>query len=290
MNKPWLVISFSGGRSSAYMTWRILNDKYYTDKYNIVVIFANTAQEHELTLEFINNCDKYFNFNTIWVEAEVHHVKRKGTTHRIVTYQTASRNGEPFEQVITKYGIPNKKFPHCTRELKLAPIQSVMKLMGLNFKNCTTAIGIRADETRRVSKSADIKNIIYPLVEWGVTKDDVLDWWSQQPFDLEIKEHQGNCKWCWKKSDKKLFTNIRDNPEWFEFPMMMEAKYPNVGADCDGEVKRTFFRGGRSTIQLFQQYELSKNNLLPINNEESGGCSESCEVFTLDNVANNTDT
>lgn len=58
-----LVISFSGGRTSAYMTKYLLDN--YAEKYNFYVVFANTGQEHEKTLEFINNCDKHFNFNTV---------------------------------------------------------------------------------------------------------------------------------------------------------------------------------------------------------------------------------
>ena len=25
------------------------------------------------------------------------------------------------------------------------------------------------------------------------TKQDILDWWSKQPFDLNLEEHYGNC-------------------------------------------------------------------------------------------------
>lgn len=281
-----MVISFSGGRSSALMTYMILNDKSYTDKYIIIVIFANTGEEHEGTLTFIKNCDEYFNFNTVWVESVVYHGERKGTGYKLVDYKTASRKGEPFEEVIKKYGIPNKKFPHCTRELKLSPITSYMKSLGLNFKNCTTAIGIRADEQRRVSKSADVKNIIYPLVGFGIEKSDVISWWEDQPFNLNILEREGNCKWCWKKSDKKLFANMTDHPEWFDFPKRMEHLYPRVGKDArkneNDKVNRVFFRGARSTKTLIETHELSKNNLLPTDESEIGGCSESCEVFTMD--------
>lgn len=150
MSKEKYQISFSGGRTSAYMTKMLIDS--LSDRYEFIVTFANTGLEHEKTLEFVNNCDKHFGFNTVWLEADVQHGKRLGTKHKIVSFQTASRNGEPFEEVIKKYGIPNKAYPHCTRELKLQVMQSYLKSIGINHKNILTAIGIREDETRRVSK------------------------------------------------------------------------------------------------------------------------------------------
>ncbi|SAK88039.1 hypothetical protein AWB76_06270 [Caballeronia temeraria] len=118
--KPRLLVSFSGGRTSAYMS-KLLKAKY-ADKYELLFVFANTGQEHENTLIFVDRCDKEFGLNLVWVEAEVIHEARKGTSFRQVTFDTASRAGEPYEQIIRKYGIPNRNFPHCNRELKLRPI------------------------------------------------------------------------------------------------------------------------------------------------------------------------
>lgn len=273
-----IVLSFSGGRTSAYMTKYMLDT--YKGVYNFIVIFANTGQEHPKTLEFVNNCDKYFGFNTVWVEAIVHHGERKSNTAKIVTYETASRNGEPFEESIKKHGIPNVAFPHCSRELKSNPIANYIKSLGYKKKDFKLAIGIRADETRRVTKSRkyDIQ-VIYPLVDLDVDKDFVLAWWKEQLFDLEIQEQEGNCTWCWKKSDKKHFMNIKNNPAWYDFPRQMEKLYPHVGPHKDKSKPRTFFRVNRSTDTMFKLYELSKDNILPISDADTGGCGESCEIL-----------
>jgi 3'-phosphoadenosine 5'-phosphosulfate sulfotransferase (PAPS reductase)/FAD synthetase len=81
-------------------------------------VFANTGEEDERTLEFVDRCDKEWGLNVVWVEAEVSPTKRVGTSHRIVTFETATRGPSLFERMIEKYGIPNKSAPHCTRELK----------------------------------------------------------------------------------------------------------------------------------------------------------------------------
>lgn len=186
LKKETIVVSFSGGRTSGFMCWYLQN--YLNHIYNFVYIYANTGQEHEKTLEFVNNVDKLFNLNLIWVEAKVNE-GRKGTSYTIVDFETASRNGEPFEEVIKKYGLPNKYFIHCTRELKLNPIHKWMADNG--YKGCRQALGIRFDEFRRVKND---KGYIFPLATIGkFSKEDVLSFWKQQPFDLDLPEHYGNC-------------------------------------------------------------------------------------------------
>ena len=143
--KQKLAISFSGGRSSAVMT-KLLLEKY-NDSKEIIVIFANTGCEHPDTLRFINECDKNWNFNTVWIEALITHGERIGVRPKVVTYETCSRNGEPFRKYIKKYGIPNRSHPQCTGRLKTEPIQYYLKTQGfLRGKklNHDTAIGIRS--------------------------------------------------------------------------------------------------------------------------------------------------
>jgi len=280
-----LHIAFSGGRTSAYMT-KILLDRW-KDKYSgIVVVFANTGQENENTLKFVKDCDDNFGFNTVWVEAVVNNEKRKGTTHRIVNFETASRDGRPFEDVIKKYGIPNQTWQICSRELKEVTVRSHLRSLGWKRKDYVSAIGIRADEVHRVSANMVKQRVIYPLVEnFPVNKQYVLDWWNKQTFDLNLREHQGNCKWCWKKSKRKLLTLAKETPEIFDFPIRMEKEYGHVGHEKEN---RVFFRGRESTQDILNQ---SKSHFVHWTEtprtadmffdliDEPGSCSESCEPF-----------
>lgn len=272
-------ISFSGGRTSGYMTKLLLDN--WSDRYDFIVTFANTGLEHPKTLEFVHNCDQHFNFNTVWIEADVKHGVRESTKHKVVTYDSASRRGEPFEEFIKKYGIPNTAFLGCTRELKLNPMFSYLRSLGVNPKTIPMAIGIRNDETRRV-KRENGRNMVYPLVDtWPCDKQDVLDWWEDQPFDLEIDEFEGNCQGCFKKSLKKHFMQIERDPSIYDFHRRMELLYRNVGPQI-GE--RVFFRQNMSTNTLFAAYAENGGNFQRITDPYAdGGCSESCEVFeTID--------
>jgi hypothetical protein len=284
MKKKTMFVAFSGGRTSAYMCWWLLNNK--SNEYEFVFIFANTGQEHENTLKFVDECDKRFGLNLVWLEAVPNPYKGSGTTHKIVTYVTASRNGEPFEAVIKKYGIPNKDYPHCNRELKLRPIDSYMK--SLNFKpSQLRAIGIRSDEIDRMNIEA-VRNgeIIYPLIKWKpTTKAEIRHWWAEQEFDLEVPEHLGNCVTCWKKSFRKLMTIAKQEPERFDFFRKME-KYKDVGPRDDS---RVFFRQYNTVNDIFDMAkqpfnefvdtmpELQLNLLDPI--DYTNGCSDSCEAY-----------
>jgi hypothetical protein len=282
-----LLLSFSGGKTSAYMTkWMIENKKHEYD--DIKILFANTGQENEKTLEFVDRCDKEWNLGVIWIEADINPEFGKGTSAKIVTFETASRNGDPFESMCKKYGIPNPASPFCTRELKLQPITSYLRSIGWKKGNYHTAIGIRFDEMDRVSAKMNENLIIYPLIEYKkVTKEMISIWWDKQPFNLGLREHEGNCKWCWKKSKRKLLTLAKETPDIFEFPLRMEKLYGRNGNHTDDE-SRKFFRNRQSTTDILEEskqpfipfVEKSINfSLFDAEMDAPGGCSESCEVY-----------
>ena len=282
-----LVISFSGGRTSGYLTKKLLEEKHKWK--DVVVIFANTGQEHEKTLDFINNCDKHFEFNAVWIEADIQKEKGVGTKAKIVNYKNASRDGKPFEDMIAKYGIPWSKSPICTRELKQYAIQAYLKSLNIKKSQRVMAIGIRYDEKKRMAKNAVDENIIYPLVDWKVDKQDVLDWWEEQSFDLDIPEHFGNCVWCWKKSYKKLMTIMIEEPSAFDFPERMEKKYGRTGAMAkhlgkNGVLKNQtnmkFFRGFKSVADIKEMITEDFEKFTDLHHLHiTDGCGESCEPW-----------
>ena len=214
-----LLVSFSGGETSAYLAKWLLDNK--SNDYNMKFVFANTGDEEEATLEFVEECSIKWNINIVWVESLVYKNKRKASGHKIVEYKTASRNREPFISVIEKYGIPNQNFLHCNRELKLNPIKSYIKSIG--WEDYDTAIGIRIDEIDRININRKKLNLIYPLISMKpTTKNEVSNWWSKQDFRLKLNSYRTNCKTCWKKSDKVLAKIYKENPEYFGFNKEME--------------------------------------------------------------------
>ena len=223
MKKKLLICTFSGGRTSAFMA-RMLQENPKYKEFDKVYIFANTGKESPKTLEFIDKCDKEFNLNIIWLEADVKNKKGVGTTFKIVDFKNASRKGEPFEDMLKKYPLPNNMASNCTRELKLRPIDKYVKSLG--YSEVYTAMGIRYDERHRESNNAIKDNIIYPLIyDLQVDNKFIRDWWSRQSFDLDLKDYEGNCDLCFKKSLKKRLTIIKENPSVADWWLKIENTY-----------------------------------------------------------------
>jgi hypothetical protein len=261
VSKRNLLVSVSGGRSSHYMAKHIREHPDYAEC-NILFVFANTGKERTETLDFVHECDVRWQLGIVWVEAKVHHGERKGSGYTLVNYATASRRGEPFEEMIRKYGIPNQSFPHCTRELKLNPIHAYAE-KHFNDEPYITAIGIRVDEARRIRMAPDK---CYPLVEWGVNVERVRRWWQQQPFDLQLRDYEGNCDLCWKKSIRKLMTLVNERPRDTRWWLQMEEWYSGLKlvsrAHSETANKPQFF--GRKAMSMVELLKQAKQPFTPV--------------------------
>lgn len=292
-DKEKLCVSFSGGKTSGFMTTKILEN--YLHQYEMLITFANTGRENDKTLEFVNDCANYWNerfgINVVWLEAITHMEHGKGQTSRIVTFESASRDGEPFEQFISKEGIPSMAYPQCSERLKTFAMNHYRKQAG--FNKCKTAIGIRVDEQKRRGspKTVTKYNIVYPLLDWFPSdKQDVNSFWENMPFNLELEEHQGNCKDCWKKSNIKLWLIALESPEYFDFAKKMEERYSSIKANRGKNdlfglnvVDRRFYRGHKTAQQMLDDANGCDINtlrkLIGTSQDVNSGCSESCEPY-----------
>jgi len=294
MEKKKLLVSFSGGETSAFMAqWLWLHKR---NEYDIHFIFANTGLENNETLEFVDQVSKHWGFHVFWIEAKVFHNERKTSGYEIVSPEIASRNGEPFEAMIAKHGMPSVRSPHCTRELKKHAIYSYAKSIG--WKQWHTAIGIRIDEIDRVSPNAKKERFIYPLVSNVPTrKNDINKFWSEQSFDLELKTYEGNCDLCFKKSFRKLMTLVKERPETIIWWSGIEFKYHDFIPDGKKHNKLLIppincFRQNKSIWDIVEMakhpFELAidESKYKPEYKQQSlfdldisNGCTESCEVF-----------
>jgi len=244
MENPKVSVSFSGGRTSAYMAYLI--KKNWSESHDLSFVFANTGKENEETLVFVDRCDREFGLGVIWLEATI-----DAPFYKVVDFASANRKGEPFEEKTKRYGIPNMAFPWCNRELKTRPMNLWRnENIGRDFH---TAIGIRMDEFDRMSESAKEQRLIYPLIKtWPSTKADVDSFWKSMPFDLGLAPKDGNCDFCWKKSFAKRLEIARESPQKLEWWEEMESKYSEFKPET--QPKRTipsyFGRQHTSTVDI----------------------------------------
>jgi 3'-phosphoadenosine 5'-phosphosulfate sulfotransferase (PAPS reductase)/FAD synthetase len=185
-----------------------------------IVCFANTGKEDEATLKFVDDCAQAWNVKIHWLEYQPAELTKD--RWKEVTYETASRDGEPFEALIRMRNyLPNPVSRFCTVELKVRTIHRYLKSIG--WKEWTSMIGIRADEQRRLAK---IGNQDYgkheekhaPLGRIGVTKETVGEFWRNQPFDLGLPNMNGvtmhgNCDLCYLKGGSQILSLIAEKPE-----------------------------------------------------------------------------
>jgi 3'-phosphoadenosine 5'-phosphosulfate sulfotransferase (PAPS reductase)/FAD synthetase len=275
MNDPFKItgptcISFSGGRTSAYMLWRVLQSYGGVLPDETIVHFANTGKEDEATLKFIQACSDNWNVPITWLEYQ-----HEEPFFKVVNFQTASRNGEPFEDLIRngsrKY-LPNPMTRYCTVDLKIKVAQRY--LFSIGWTEWDNLVGIRADEARRVAKiranpSSGNKGItrFMPLAEAGITKETVGDFWRNQSFDLELPNingvtYHGNCDLCFLKGGSQVLSLITEKPEraiwWVKMEALIES--PTI---ANGGV----FRADRPSYASMTQFASEQRDMFDPNEE-----------------------
>lgn len=212
-----IVASFSGGRSSAMMITQM-------DLSDVTVIFCNTGKEMPETLDFVRDCEAQWGVPITWLEY------RSKREYEVVNYETASRNGEPFEQLIVdKNYLPNMVARFCTSELKVLTIERYLKDQGIT--DWETAVGIRADEPRRVAKMRQKEGYLTPLADKGVTSNDVIEFWKSQKFDLNlpVSGFYSNCDLCFLKGYGIKQSLVNENPNlanwWADQEQKINARF-----------------------------------------------------------------
>jgi len=257
-------ISFSGGRTSAYMLWRVLQSHGGTLPPEAIVCFANTGKEDEATLKFVQDCGQRWGVDIHWLE-----FRDADPAFERVTFETASRDGEPFEALIKKRNyLPNPVTRFCTAELKIRTIHKYLKSLGWNHNEEMDWIGMRADEQRRAAKIKDKSRI--PLVTAGVTKETVGEFWKNQPFDLELPNingvtYHGNCDLRFLKGGAQVLSLIAEKPERGIWWAKMEALA--LALALASKPSGAVFRSDRPSYASMIQFAADQTDMFDANEE-----------------------
>ena len=266
------VISFSGGRTSAYMLWRVLQSNNGLPD-QAKAVFCNTGKEDEATLRFVNDCSVRWGIPITWLEYRVAEVP-----FEVVTFETASRNGEPFSALIKKKNyLPNPVARFCTVDLKILTLERYIKSIG--WSEYENMIGIRADEPRRVAKiranpSDGRKGVsrFMPLAQVGVQKKDISQFWKSQDFDLGLPNiggvtYHGNCDLCFLKGASQLMSLIAEKPERAVWWAAQEGTISNAHIKDGG-----LFRKDRPSYSQMLKYSEQQDDMFAMGDDESIAC------------------
>lgn len=232
------TISFSGGRTSGYMLWRVLQANGGLPA-EALVCFANTGKEDEATLAFVQECSERWAVPITWLEYQFEEPR-----FRVVDFDTASRNGEPFEALVARRKfLPNVISRFCTVELKVRTMHRHLRSIG--WTDWESWLGIRADEPRRLARIAKNdygkhEEKFAPLGVAGIGAKEVGDFWKAQPFDLGLPNingvtMHGNCDLCYLKPAAQVLSLIAEKPERAVWWAQMETRVQSSGhANGDG--------------------------------------------------------
>lgn len=269
------VVSFSGGRTSAYLV-HLMQKRDPGAKF----IFMDTGAEHQKTYEFVRNVVKHFGIELVCLRVDINPELGKGNSYKVVSIDEIGPDLSPWRGMMQKYGVPYYGGAFCTDRMKLVPFKKYCD-DAFGKGNYETWLGIRADEPNRLSQKTGIR---YLAEISDFEKQDVLDWWSEQDFDLDLDEWLGNCVFCMKKSDLKLAAAQRDEPGMYiDFLDAIHGDSVRTG-EKTGSIE-AMYRKKRGLEQVIAMFDGStgddiKARMRGAKMMESGSCSESCEVFS----------
>jgi 3'-phosphoadenosine 5'-phosphosulfate sulfotransferase (PAPS reductase)/FAD synthetase len=235
-----LVLTFSGGRSSAYQLAHIIEANGGLPKGSFVT-FQNTGFELPETLAFVHRFGEHFGIEIVWLEHDPH----AETKVKVVSHNSAARNGEPMiamfstplirkDKTLGLRPLPNPVQRTCSAEMKTKTSHRYVR-RHLGWPNrYWSAIGYRADEPGRVERRRKQEERyvnscpeggwgVFPMYAAGVTAEDVLAFWEKMPFDLGIESWEGNCDFCFMKSEWKIKAMMQARPDRLQPWLDLEA-------------------------------------------------------------------
>ena len=192
MNRPFLhIVSLSGGKDSTAMLLMMLEKNMPVD----VILFCDTGLEFPDMYKHIEELEKYTGMKITRVKAE----------HSFEYYFFDAEIRRKNEiQFIEKFGAlhkgnswPGPKQRWCTSRLKDAPREKFLTPLKKKY-NVIEYVGIAADEEYRLLRKTNNKdNVRHPLVEWGITEADCLQYCYDKGFDWNgLYKHFSRVS-CW---------------------------------------------------------------------------------------------
>ena len=268
-----IVVSFSGGRTSARFCE--LTKKLFP---NAVYVFMDTGAEHPETYEFVKKVNAEFDLNLVCLRAKINEKLGDGVGYRIVGIDEICDDLQPWHDMAKKYGLPYHGGAFCTDRLKTQPCKKYLESV-YGAGNYEILLGIRVDEPKRLKPKFGFRY----LADFNDDeKQDILDWWAKMPFDLQIKEHLGNCVFCIKKGVNKIALAAKDEPRLADkfIKMINMDDVRIVPSRTTGN--NAMYRQSMSLESIIDLYaEMPRDKLAKTvrSTFETGSCSESCEAF-----------
>ena len=180
MEKPIKhVVSLSGGKDSTAMLLKMLEESKPVD----IILFCDTGLEFEAMYRHIDKLENYIGKKIIWLKSP--------QNFEYLFFEHVPKRKNPELEGRKGYSWGDHRNRWCTAMLKTRIINRYLREHAKDY-TLKQYIGIAADETRR------IRELNYPLVDWGMAEADCLRFCKERGFDWEgLYEifHRVSC-WC----------------------------------------------------------------------------------------------
>lgn len=281
------AVSFSGGRTSAFMVYQMEAKRKAGEINNLHYIFMDTGAEHPATYDFVRNVVADTGIDLVCLRAKMSKEKGKGVRYQVVSIDDIGPDLKPWKDMLECYGAPKTVTPWCTARMKSDPHTWYIRDT-FGDQDVTTWLGIRADEPRRL-KPKDGFRYLAEISDFE--KQDINEWWADMPYDLELKgDHLGNCVFCIKKGVNRVALAVRDEPELAqEFIKLLDTTDMHIPAGQQARLDEGtatplhMYRGNTTLKQIIKTYsDQGRDQIAGRMRANTDACAESCEVFVCD--------
>lgn len=270
------IVSFSGGRTSAYLV-HLMEQKRKNDGWDVEYVFMDTGAEHSESYKFVRKVVEHFGIDLTVLKIVVNPELGKPNGYSLHDVNSIKWDLSRFKQLVEKYGNPyNPGGGYCTDQIKTQTYKRYIKDLGMDI---TSWFGIRIDEPRRLKAKPNVK---YLAELSRMDKEDIIGWWDQMPFDLNVPEFSGNCVFCIKKSPSRIALAQRESPELFnDWNDLVKLANPKGRAFPVDSIYRgkLSFDGIAALYKDYSDQDI-KNTIRRSKRHDSGCGSESCEAFS----------
>lgn len=186
------LVSLSGGKDSTAMLLKMIEEGMQID----CILFCDTGLEFPAMYEHLDKLERDIGRPITRVKSEQTYeylmfdtpVKRKADTAFVKRYGKI-HNG---------YGWPGPRMRWCTSKLKDLPRERFLRELRKLY-DVREYVGLAADEEYRLQRERNRNpNHIHPLVDWGMTEVDCLQYCYDRGYDwngLYEHFHRVSC-WC----------------------------------------------------------------------------------------------
>lgn len=198
------IVSFSGGKDSTAMLLMMIEKDIQVDE----IIFCDTTVEFPEMYQHIKKVEQYIKMPIT--------ILKKENNYEYMMFKHIKKRGKNKGQRGYDWAGPRARW--CTRYFKQGVIKKYLKEKYKN-EDITEFIGIAVDETERLEKNKNFKNLRYPLAEWGITEQEALQYCYSKGFDwdgLYEKFDRISCWCCPLQSLKSLRILYKEFPELWE--------------------------------------------------------------------------